>query len=98
MNYNSICSSCQHESTCSFINHSSKPIIMCEEFEIQIPSEKKKARVYSARKAPVLMKSKSIKQAQYFTGLCMNCDNRMTCKLRSNTSIVWHCEEYSVAS
>jgi len=29
-----------------------------------------------------------------FTALCTNCDERFDCKIRNNSSIIWHCEEY----
>ncbi|MBI9067470.1 MAG: hypothetical protein JEZ09_09275 [Salinivirgaceae bacterium] len=31
---------------------------------------------------------------QNYTALCVNCDERANCKIRNNTSAIWHCEEY----
>jgi len=36
----------------------------------------------------------SAAQADGFKGLCINCDNRQTCRLPKSDHGVWHCEEY----
>jgi len=89
MNYNSICSSCKHQSTCSFINHSKEPIIMCEEFELETAAVAKKEE----KPSPRIEHYRSDK----YTGLCVNCKNRETCKIRDDSFVKWHCEEYAVA-
>ncbi len=33
-------------------------------------------------------------EIQKFSALCTNCDERYSCKIRNNTSAIWHCEEY----
>lgn len=84
MNYNSICSSCRHEVDCTFINHSSDAIIMCEEFQLESVAKK------------IIEESKVMEYVNGYTGLCLNCDNRATCKLRNAECVIWHCEEYAV--
>lgn len=29
-----------------------------------------------------------------YTGLCVNCDERKSCKIRKAEYVIWHCEEY----
>ena len=36
----------------------------------------------------------SYKSSPEILGLCVNCENRDTCKLRKPEGGVWHCEEY----
>ena len=86
MNYNSICSSCRHESGCSFIKHSENAIITCEEFDI----EKTKEKAPESSLISLLV----INSTQDFSGLCVNCDLRFTCNLQSSNSVKWHCEEF----
>ena len=85
MNYNnSICSSCRHEASCTFINHSNEPILMCEEFELESVAKK------------IIAETRVVEHVNGFTGLCLNCDNREFCKLRNAESVIWHCEEYAI--
>ncbi len=89
MNYNSICSSCRHESSCTFINHSPNAILMCEEFEIEAVEKKE---IEQALTSLLIINSSTD-----YTGLCINCDNRVTCQMRNNDSVKWHCEEFVAA-
>jgi len=38
--------------------------------------------------------NEKIQEEKKFTALCTNCDERFSCKIRNNASIIWHCEEY----
>ena len=40
------------------------------------------------------IKNEKVQEEQKFTALCSNCDERFSCKIRNNATIVWHCEEY----
>ena len=40
------------------------------------------------------VKNEKIQEEKTFTALCTNCDERFSCKIRNNASIIWHCEEY----
>ncbi len=91
MEYRSLCSSCRNSGACAFQKDRQKPVLYCEEFEIDIsPSAKIAGKEKSSPTAPVDAKEDSGK----FIGLCSNCDNRRTCTFPRPEGGVWHCEEY----
>jgi len=100
--YRSLCSSCRNSGDCAFQKDRQKPVLYCEEFEIDRlqpgvficlkagPSAKIAGKEKSSPTAPVDAKEDSGK----FIGLCSNCDNRRTCTFPKPEGGVWHCEEY----
>lgn len=62
---------------------------MCEEFEIEAVEKKE---IEQALTSLLIINSSTD-----YTGLCINCDNRVTCQMRNNDSVKWHCEEFVAA-
>lgn len=71
---------------------STQPKLFCEQFELDV--------VVDAVEAAPLGENIKGKTADTpeengrFGGLCRNCENRYTCKIRRPEGNIWHCEEY----
>lgn len=83
MNTNSICSSCRHESDCTFINHAQAAIINCEEFELEAVSKNR------------IEESPSPIPVNGHSGLCKSCRYQDHCTLQNSDCVIWHCEEFA---
>lgn len=51
-------------------------------------------KIASGEKSTHLKRENKFQEEQVYTALCTNCDERLYCKIRNNTSVIWHCEEY----
>ena len=81
----SICSTCIHSGHCMYQDRSTKPIIVCDEFESEVANSKQ----------PDILSERQEKETEGpFKGLCANCDNRNTCMFADSVVGIWHCEEY----
>ena len=92
MRYLGLCSSCKNASSCTFRREADKPVLYCEEFEIEEASFIKtpaKKQLPAAGSAGATEKDSS-----KFIGLCSDCENRRTCIFPKPEGGVWHCEEY----
>ncbi len=81
-----ICQDCIHKTSCMYKNENSSPVYYCEEYE-SCPHQK-------VRGDEVQTKVEKEKVDAYFSGLCVNCDNRKDCCIRNSEHVIWHCEEY----
>ena len=92
MEHRSLCSSCKYSGDCAFQKDRQKPILYCEEFEIDTsPLEK----TTEDKKPPFLAAlDPEDKDSEKFIGLCTNCNNRKTCVYPKPEGGIWHCEEY----
>jgi hypothetical protein len=86
---NDLCITCNHYQICSTRRDRGRPIWFCEEFDDYLPV--KEMELETDYKASF---KKVKKEAQQFKGLCVNCENRKTCKLLKPNGGIWHCEEY----
>ena len=84
--YNDLCVTCKHFSSCMSVNSGTRPIRYCEEFEVYAFRPVKE----TANPNESQMESEEL----VFYGLCKNCGNRLTCMNASPDRIIWHCEEY----
>jgi hypothetical protein len=92
MKYRGLCSTCKNAPGCTFPRDSQKPVLNCEEFEVDTcPSVETTREEKSASSAPVDVEDED---SNKFIGLCSNCDNRRTCVFPKPEGGVWHCEEY----
>lgn len=88
----SLCSSCKNGAGCSFQKDRPKPVVYCEEFEIEAgPFAKISEKIKPL--SPPSAEGNDKKTGPY-NGLCTNCDNRKTCGFPKPESGIWHCEEY----
>ncbi len=87
--YKGICSNCMHASNCSYRKNSDRYIYYCEEFEVA----PKKSESSSVKMSKQQSEDKQ-KEDSTLKGLCVNCENRYTCKIPKLEGGIWHCEEY----
>ena len=90
--YREICSICKNVPGCTFTKNPQKPVLNCEEFEVDTCSSVKTTR---KDKSPATASVDPEDEVTgKFTGLCSNCDNRRTCGFPMPEGGIWHCEEY----
>lgn len=92
LDYISLCSSCRHNTACTFQEDRQTPAFFCEEFEIDPRPLTKKAGIEIVESGPSAAAGKD--DSSEFIGLCSNCDNRKTCEYPKPEGGIWHCEEY----
>jgi len=85
--YAGLCANCLHAPECRYFDKNSKPVIFCEEFCYEQGSQVMDAQQAKTGEKPGAQENGGM-------GLCVNCENRDTCKLNMDKSSVWHCEEY----
>jgi len=85
-----LCGSCANASTCKYrTNAGQRPIVFCEEFQVEILSRGK-------QRIPESHRDESANEAEVKNlGLCFDCKNRENCALSTRAEGgVWYCEEY----
>jgi len=82
-----LCVNCLHAPECGYFNKDLKPVIFCEEFCYEEGCQVMNAQQIKTPEKPGA-------QEYGCMGLCVNCENRDTCKLNRGKSSVWYCEEY----
>lgn len=87
--YLGICMTCNYAPTCAHRMRQKEPIWFCEQFDDYQPVHR---RIMLT--SPPKDFRKSTKESVSVKGLCVNCDNLETCKLRKPENGIWHCEEY----
>ena len=88
--YSGLCLTCRYAPNCVNRIKSPVPILFCEEFDIfSNPDLHQNPISLTKSNDPVANES-----ARAYTGLCVNCDHRESCKLHAPEGGVWHCEEY----
>ena len=93
--YNDICSTCNYGKLCVSKKTRQGPVWFCEEYDDYVPV--KVQEVYEAGFQPAQSRVGSgIKEndSSQFKGLCINCENRVTCINSKTVGGIWHCEEY----
>ena len=88
-----ICSTCRTASTCMYLRSSPKPILRCEEYE-EFPYKPKNNPVEKNMSLSKDNPAGNPGKKPKYSGLCINCKNRDTCKFIKPQGGVWHCEEY----
>ena len=92
MEYLGLCSNCKNDSDCTFKKNRQKPSFYCEEFEVDASPSVETTRKYKSPE-PSSIDTEDDDSGK-FTGLCSNCDNRITCAFPKPEGGIWHCEEY----
>ena len=86
--YYGLCITCNYAAECVTARNSSEPVIFCEMFDDYIePAQAEKPKL-QAKSVPVE------KDVNELKGLCVNCEERHTCKFPKPEGGIWHCEEY----
>ena len=87
-----ICSTCNHAETCSFRRDTPRPVLECDEFDDHVDLPRR-----DLLRGDLELKSSAVSSesgSEQYTGLCVNCEVRTTCTLRTIGQSIWHCEEY----
>lgn len=92
--YKGICSTCNNAPTCMYLKTRKPPVSQCEEFDNHSTERPKAAQYGSSETAPLIASTDQDREAVMYKGLCVNCENRKTCKLTKREGGIWHCEEY----
>lgn len=82
----SLCFNCKNAPDCTYQKDPNKPLLYCEEFEIEELPDRKIPQTPAD-----LGQEKDVLE---FKGLCSDCDNRKTCGFPKPEGGIWHCEEY----
>jgi len=90
--YPGLCSTCKHAPFCTFPRDSQKPVLNCEEFEVD--TDPLVNNVDNDHPVETVSANPGKNKLKKFTGLCSNCDNRMNCSFKKPEGGIWHCEEY----
>ncbi|MEJ5358495.1 MAG: hypothetical protein WHT06_07430 [Desulfobacterales bacterium] len=85
----SLCANCRHPFDCSFLARTQVPILVCELHACGTP-EAPRLQVIRTSRAP----EASPEGEENAAGLCVNCENRIDCRLPKPAGGVWNCEEY----
>lgn len=85
----SLCANCRHQFDCSFLAQTHVPILLCELYACGTP-EAPRLRVIRTSRAP----ETAPESGENASGLCVNCENRIDCRLPKPVGGVWNCEEY----
>ncbi len=89
--YIGLCKICANKAACVFTRDMIRPVIYCEEFQLEIAASAQSPLNENPQKA-IQKHAEAQDKAQ---GLCCDCENRQTCGLVSNTEGgIWYCEEY----
>lgn len=93
-----ICQTCIYESECVHYQNCKimcKPILFCENFDnrtsLQVAENEK---IYSEEQSFQSSNPGIEVIPGRMKGLCINCDNRASCKFPIRDGGVWYCEEY----
>ena len=91
--YNDLCTTCNHGPTCVRRRHHGKPVLYCEEFDDYQPSPEKPLRSFADYGPAEKLETSKLTSARSM-GLCAFCENQDTCENANKNGGVWHCEEY----
>lgn len=90
--YSGLCSTCKHVSTCAFPADSRRPLLYCNEFEIEISTPSKLGLSSLSQSARSFIPQ--VEGSSTLIGLCSDCENSPTCVFPIPEGGRWHCEEY----
>jgi|GEM_PF-777932 len=87
--YLGLCSTCRHSKTCTYLCRQERPVLFCEEFEVE-EVESKRTHSHDEQAAD----QATIPDMEKYPGLCSTCEHRETCTLPKPEGGVWQCEEF----
>ncbi len=83
-----LCATCNNAADCVYRKRRGADAIYCEMFDGYARPNGNGKRVAT------IVTTLEIAKSTEFKGLCVNCEDRDTCKLPRPEGGVWHCEEY----
>jgi hypothetical protein len=89
-----LCVTCIYAETCALRFATEGAVLMCEEFDDRVPDAGATpvAEAEVEHPAPAVLSMATGLSA--LKGLCMDCEDRETCRLPRSPEGVWDCEEY----
>ena len=91
--FNDLCTTCNHGPTCVRRKHHGKPVLFCEEFDDYQPSAPKPFRAFADYGPEEKAEASRLSSARLI-GLCAFCESRDLCTIPKKEGGIWHCEEY----
>ncbi|MFC1563648.1 hypothetical protein ACFL6G_01870 [candidate division KSB1 bacterium] len=91
--YKGLCPYCKHSTECTFPRDPECPVYHCEEFDDDIPDDKKIA-IITDKSTFEKNLYESPRPEIKGLGLCSNCEHRESCTFPKSEGGVWRCEEY----
>ena len=91
--YNDLCTTCNHGPDCVRRKHHGKPVLYCEEFDDFQPPPEKTYRAFAEYDSSEKLETSKLASARNM-GLCAFCESQKTCTIPKKEGGVWHCEEY----
>lgn len=93
--YRGICLICKNANTCVFPRDPNRPLLYCDELELDDPLPKGTREAMVSSYADMLEQTcRRSKGSEAPLGLCKLCENREECTFPKPEGGVWHCEEY----
>jgi hypothetical protein len=88
-----LCLTCNNVPNCYY--HARRgPVLFCELFDGYAPPAERPCRTEAAWPAESSTLQAAAHEDAKYSGLCMNCRHRGTCRHPRPTGGVWHCEDY----
>lgn len=87
-----LCSTCKHASTCALPGDARKPLLYCDEFELEIKAPSRAGPGGASRSTGPFIAER--KGPATLIGLCWDCENSPTCIFPVPEGGRWHCKEY----
>ena len=87
-----LCLTCNNAPSC-YYRATRGPALFCELFDDYVPPVREAADSRASvahSSAPVT----SDEETTSYVGLCMNCENRLSCRHPKPVGGIWHCENY----
>jgi len=90
-----LCSTCNNAPTCAYRAARGSDAVCCEMFDAYAAVAGERVLTDSSQiMSRDANDANSSLDAILFSGLCVNCENRHTCRSALCAGGVWHCEEY----
>ena len=90
-----LCCTCNNAPTCVYRRLRGRDALFCELFDNYVPSPNGgRGRAVAEATVDTVVPASEEPGGRVYVGLCVNCENRETCRLPRPKEGVWHCEEY----
>lgn len=90
-----LCSTCNNAPTCAYRAARGCDALCCEMFDdYSAPASGGVLQNPGHLMSRDAKRENSSLDAMLYSGLCVNCENRHTCRAAKSAGGVWHCEEY----
>ncbi len=84
-----LCATCNNAADCVYRKRRGTDAIYCETFD-----DYARPNGGNGKRVATIVTTLEIAKPSEFKGLCVNCEDRDTCKLPRPEGGIWHCEEY----